>query len=236
MNQIIKSQSNDSEPLEVAVRRAQALLTEGDIDRARIVADSVYVRAKTEAEFARKYGAAAHLIDKARRLMADALIIESTSLASLADRVDAQQADGEILKNGRRRNDSVALTLTEAGLTRELLYRARRLRDCENAQPGIISLTINGHFSAGRMPSRAAILKKVRSSTDEPPANARLSTGVNVAGLHWYELEAAIRQHEDALAALRRVFYHTVPSDVELRVRDVIGPRRLAALIAGDDA
>lgn len=234
MNQLIKSQNEKAEPLELAVRRAQALLTTGDIDRARIVADSVYVRAKTEAEFARKHGAATHLIDKARRLMADALIIEATSLAALADRVDSQQAAGEVNAGGRPRRDAHSASVKDVGLSRDLLYRARRFRDCENEQPGIIARTIENQFSAGRMPSRASILRAAAVPLGERHADAKTATGVNVAALHWYELDAVIRQHEEALKVLTRVRDHAVPTDVNLRVRDIIGSRRLAELIAGE--
>lgn len=233
MNHIVKA-NTESEALEMAIRRAQSLLTAGDIDRARIVADSVYVRAKTEAEFARKHGAATHLIDKARRLMADALIIEATSLAALADRVDTQQAAGEISAGGRPRRGSQCASVSDIGLSRDLLYRARRLRDCENERPGIIARTIENQFSAGRMPSRASILRASAVPAGEKSAEAKTATGVNVAALHWYELDVVIRQHEEALEALTRVRDHAVPTDVNLRVRDIIGSRRLAELIAGE--
>lgn len=222
--------------IEQSVERARALFSEGDVLKARIVADAAYAQAKTEAEFAAKHGCARHLIDKARRLMADALIIEQTSLAALSDLVDGYQRDGLVAKGGRPSlsPDSTRMTLKDLGVDRKRLFDARKVKNVISSRPDAVSAAVNARFAAGKLPSRAALMRDLGIRADGESKGYSLPGIPSLEKLHWYELPEAIREAGRVLAVLQRVYAHVQPEDHNLRVGDLIGPSALASLVEGD--
>ncbi|MCA0025499.1 MULTISPECIES: SAM-dependent methyltransferase [unclassified Mesorhizobium] len=162
----------DASGLQQVVERARALLDDGDVAAARMLAAGVYDQAKAGAAFAARFGAAERLVLKARRLQGDALLIEARAKVRLADEYDAAQANGEASK-GRPKTipDGKTFTQEEAGLSAKEVHEARKLRDAELRQPGIVERAIAARLMAGLEPSRANLRAAV--GTDSATAAER---------------------------------------------------------------
>ncbi|MBP1841992.1 hypothetical protein J2046_000236 [Rhizobium petrolearium] len=165
----------DASGLVATVERARALLDEGDVIRARIVAAGAYAQAKTEAAFAEKFGATEALCAKARRLQGDALLIETRAKMAIASEWDAAQAAGLVSRGGRPKavSDGNGLTHEDTGLSRKEILEARRLADAERGAPGIVERAIAARLAAGLEPSKANLRAAVgtASATKEERGN-----------------------------------------------------------------
>lgn len=236
MNEMISP--SQLSPLEKSVARARCLLNEGDVFKARIIAEAAYSQAKTEAEFARSHKAARHLVEKARRLMGDALIIEAAAMAAIADHVDAGQAEGIIAKGGRPRGgpDGQVQTFDSLGLHKARIFEARKIRDAETARPGAVSAIVERRLLEGKSPTRASVMQVVMGRTSKHEQDISIPGVTSVANLRWYELPAAIREARHALDLLLRIHQHGQVSDDRLRVHQVIGRKALTSLTHRGDA
>lgn len=155
------SVARDQSDLAATVDRARVLLDEGDYQAALMLSSGAYDNAKAAASFASRVKAGEQLIGKARRMQADALLIESRAKIALAYQVDEAQSAGMIAGKGRPKNipDENIFTLEDAGLTAKRLHEARQLRDAEAKEPGIVQRAIEARVEAGMEPSRAALKK-----------------------------------------------------------------------------
>jgi len=164
----------DASGLVATVERARALLDEGDIVNARIVASISYSMAKSAAQFAEQVGATEKLIAKARRMQADALLIEARAKILIADKWDEAQASGAALK-GRPKSISNGNTFSqsETGLTGKEIHEARKLAAAEHREPGIVERAIQARLSAGLEPTRSNLRVAVgtASATKEERGN-----------------------------------------------------------------
>ncbi|BAB54373.1 hypothetical protein [Mesorhizobium japonicum] len=162
----------DASGLQQVVERARALLDDGDVAAARMLAVGVYDQAKAGAAFAARFGAADRLVRKARQLQGDALLIEARAKVRLADEYDAAQAKGEASK-GRPKTipDGKTFTQEEAGLSAKDVHEARKLRDAELRTPGIVERAIAARLLAGLEPSRSNLRASV--GTDSATAAER---------------------------------------------------------------
>lgn len=151
----------DQSDLAATVDRARALLDEGDYQAALMLSSGAYDQAKAAASFASRVKAGEQLIGKARRMQADALLIESRAEMALANHVDEAQASGAMAAQGRPKNipSENVFTLEDVGLTAKRLHHARQLRDAETKEPGIVERAIQARVEAGMEPSRAALTK-----------------------------------------------------------------------------
>ncbi|NKJ34129.1 SAM-dependent methyltransferase [Rhizobium sp. SG570] len=157
----------DTSGLVATVQRARALLDDGDIIRARIVAAGAYEQAKTEAGFAEKFGATEALVAKARRLQGDALLIETRAKMLIADEWDAARAAGLVSKGGRPKavSDGNELTSENTGLSRKEIHEARKLAAAEGREPGLIEKAIRARLRAGLEPTRANLRASIGTKT-----------------------------------------------------------------------
>lgn len=164
----------DASGLVQVVERARALLDEGDVIAARIVAGAAYDQAKAAGAFAERIGATERLIGKARRLQADALLIEARAKIQIADAWDAATAEGKTHK-GRPKSvpDENAFSAQEAGFTRKEIHEARKLADAERKAPGIVERAIEARIEAGFEPTKASLRHAIgtRSATKEERGN-----------------------------------------------------------------
>lgn len=158
--------SRDQSDLAATVHRARALLDEGDYQAALMLSSGAYDNAKAAAGFASRVKAGEQLIGKARRMQADALLIESRAKIALAEQVDEAQASGVMAGQGRPKNIPAenVFTLEDAGITAKQLHEARQLRDAEAKEPGIVERAIQARVEAGMEPSRAALKKSASHS------------------------------------------------------------------------
>ncbi|MDI7864322.1 phosphoadenosine phosphosulfate reductase family protein [Rhizobiaceae bacterium n13] len=153
------------------IERARALLDDGDYQAARLLATGAYEQAKAAGGYAEKVKASRQLIDKARRMQADALKIETYATIRLADEVDAAQASGQISRGGRRETVHPVdrFTLDEVGVDKRRLHDARKIRNAERAEPGFVERVIEARLSEGLEPHRKSISHAIgtRSASKE---------------------------------------------------------------------
>lgn len=151
----------ESSELVATIKRAQTMLDDGDAHAALMLASGAYDQAKAAGGYAERVKASRTLVDKARRLQADALKIEALSYCAMADAVDEAQDKGEILRTGRPKSvsDENTFTLDEVGIDRQHLHHARKLRNAEKSNPGFVETIIETRLSEGLEPSRASLKK-----------------------------------------------------------------------------
>ncbi len=148
------------------VSRAATMLagakTAAEVLEAREAAGLAYDVAKRAARLKNAKAAHDDLVAAAHRAQADALEIEAAAKRRLADEYDAAQARGEVAGLGanQHRDEGVVVSNT-LGLRRDQIHEARRLRDAEAAEPGIVRRTLDEKLERGEEPNRAALRKMV---------------------------------------------------------------------------
>jgi hypothetical protein len=157
----------DSSELVACIETARALLDAGDVERALKLSSVAYDQAKAVAGSAERVKTSRDLVDKARRMQAEALKIESLCYVAMADAVDDAQAKGQIARPGRPSNipDENVFTLQDVGLDAKHLHEARKLRDHVRDEPNFVERVIEVRMSEGLEPSRAALKKAARHAT-----------------------------------------------------------------------
>jgi hypothetical protein len=157
----------DASGLAQVVERARALLDDGDVMAARLLAAGAYDQAKAGAQFAARFGAAKRLVGKARQLQGDALLIEARAKMRLAAEYDSAREAGQAAGKGRPKNipDENVFTQAEAGLSAKDIHEARKLAAAEGRAPGIVERAIAARLMAGLEPSRANLRAAVGTST-----------------------------------------------------------------------
>jgi len=160
MNALAPLQSGSE--LADTVAQARALLDDGDYQAALLLSSGAYEQAKAAAGYAEKVKASRQLIDKARRMQADALKIESVCYIEMANAVDAAQAKGEISRGGRPKTVDTenSFTLDDVGIDRQQLHAARQLRNAVQAEPEFIERVVEARLAEGLEPTRTALKKE----------------------------------------------------------------------------
>jgi len=157
----------DASELVTSIETARALLDAGDVERALKLSSVAYDQAKAVAGSAERVKTSRDLVDKARRMQAEALKIESLCYVAMADAVDDAQAKGQIARPGRPSNipGENVFTLQDVGLDAKHLHEARKLRDHVRDEPNFVERVIEVRMSEGLEPSRAALKKAARHAT-----------------------------------------------------------------------
>lgn len=229
-----------SSELVASIEAARALLDAGDVERALKLSTVVYDQAKAAAGSAERVRASRELVEKARRMQAEALKIESLCYVAMADAVDAAQALGRVSRGGRpsQADVSTPLKLADVGVDRKRLHDARRIRDGVRAEPDFVERVIEERLAQGLEPSRKWLRDRSAAATVRAPQASRatsavLLSGERLASLKWYRLSTLIARYERELAVLRRISEHCVPADDRESVEEVVGTRHLALLSDG---
>ncbi len=126
-----------------ASRALASARSSGEVLEARDLAHVAYDAAKSAGRMARAKKAHDDVIGAVYRAQADALMIEARAKMRLADEYDAAQDRGEIAKVGQPSivatpNDTSPITAADLGIRRDEIHEARKLRDAEREQPGLI--------------------------------------------------------------------------------------------------
>jgi hypothetical protein len=183
---------NDMETLPRLIDQAMAALdhatTAAEVLDARDRAKVAYDAAKSAARFAKAKSAHATILATCHRMQADALTIEARAQSRLADEYDAAQERGEVQQHGgqgkRDIPDKNIPPVTDIGLTSKQVHQARKIRDAEKREPGIVRHTLDAKLEAGEEPTRAdvkravdaeyeAFLNTADPSSDEPTEKAK---------------------------------------------------------------
>ncbi|OBY04472.1 hypothetical protein BAE36_25010 [Rhizobium leguminosarum bv. trifolii] len=213
----------DASDLVATVERARQLLDDGDVMAARMIASAAYDEAKAAAAFAKRFDAAEHLVAKARRLQADALLIEARAKIGLANEWDAAKQSGHTLK-GRPKSlpDGNTFTQAEAGLSAKEIHDARKLRDAEAKEPGLVERAIEARLAQGFEPSRANLRAAVgtASASKEDRGDNFYQTPVEATRtlLAYESFSATVWESSCGLGAISRVLeaagYEVIISDL----------------------
>lgn len=154
------------------VDRARQLLDEGDVAKALSLSSVAYDQAKAAGDSGARVKASRELVDKARRMQADALTIESMCYVAMADAVDAAQANGQLARQGRPLEKVQGLdvfTLEDVGIDKRRLSEARKLRDAVREEPDFVSHVVEARMAEGLSPTRGSIAHAIgtRSASNE---------------------------------------------------------------------
>lgn len=147
----------DASDLAATIDRARSLFSEGDYQNALWLSEAVYDQSKAAAGYAKRMKLSDELIGKARRMQGDALLIETRAKMALADQFDEAQAAGVVAAPGRPKkvSDENHFRLEDVGLSKSQVHEARKLRDAETNEPGLVERAIAARIQAGLEPSRA---------------------------------------------------------------------------------
>lgn len=152
---------SDVSELVETVERARALLDAGDVEKALKLSSVAYDQAKAAAGSAERVKASRELVEKARRMQADALKIETMCYCAMADAVDEAQAKGQLSRGGRPETvqSEDRFSLEDVGVDKRRLHDARQLRNAVRAEPQFVERIVEARLSEGLEPSRAALKK-----------------------------------------------------------------------------
>lgn len=171
-----------SETLPTLIDRATAALssarTSAEVLEARDLARVAYDAAKSAARMAKAKQAHDSLIAEVHRAQAHALAIRARAEMRLAEEYDDAQERGEVASHGAERggrgnqHGNVATpnvtTAADLGLRRDEIHEARKLRDAERAEPGVVSRAIDKMVERGEEPTRAALRREVFTPRPQP--------------------------------------------------------------------
>jgi hypothetical protein len=177
--------------IEQAAAALASATTAAEILDARDRANVAYTAAKMAARLAKAKQAHDEIIAACQKAMADALLIEERAQRRLADEYDAAQARGEVAKHSSgnpqivpNKND-LPPTAADLGLSRKVIYEARRVRDAEKASPGIIRETLDNLLQAGEQPTRAHVKRAVDEVLNPPKPEPAKASAVVARDLHY---------------------------------------------------
>lgn len=174
-------EASPSADLVAAIESARALLDAGDVQAALLLSTGLYERAKAGAAYAEKVKASRELIDKARRMQAEALKIESMCYVAMADAIDEAQAKGHVARQGRTKvRDVDVFTLDDVGIDKRRLHEARKLRNVVREQPDFVERVIAARLEAGLDPSRRSLSHAIgtRSASAEEKGDQLYQTPI----------------------------------------------------------
>jgi hypothetical protein len=164
-----------TDPLPVLIDRATAALDaardSAEVLEAREMARVAYDSAKAAARVARAKQAHDTILVEVHRAQAHALAIRARAEIRLAEEYDAAQARGEVAGHGGARNfkipDGNLETCTaDLGMRSKEIHEARKLRDAEAADPGLIRRSLDAMLERGEEPTRAALIKEVAAKPE----------------------------------------------------------------------
>lgn len=179
-------------------------------------ASFTYSTAQKAGRIAKAKGAHDKVVGAAHRAQADALEIEAEAKRRLADEYDGGQERGEIAKGSVRsdivpqQNDVRPATAAEAGVSRKEIHAARRVRNAEAKQPGVVKAALDKAIAEKQEPTRALVNAAVAEALGEtkPPKPARSIFDELVA--LWRE--ASTQDREEFVAYLRVAGVITEPA------------------------
>lgn len=162
--------------LPALVRKAAAQLesatSAAEVLEAKATAGLAYDAAKAAARFAKAKGAYDDVIGAVYRAQADALEIEAMAKRRLADEYDAAQERGEVaghghgLLLGKNRPDIGVTnigTVKDIGVSSYDIHEARKVRDADLAEPGIVSSALEVILERGHEPTKAALSREINT-------------------------------------------------------------------------
>jgi phage N-6-adenine-methyltransferase len=146
-----------------AARKLEAATSAAEVLDAKAMASVAYDAAKSAARFAKAKGAFDEVVTAVYRAQADALEIEAMAKRRIADEYDAAQKRNEISSHGGDRSKFPDEKLAPASkvIPPKELHNARKVRDAEESDPGIVRRTLDALLEAGQEPTKAAVERAI---------------------------------------------------------------------------
>ena len=138
------------------------------------LAGVAYDAAKVASKLARAKDAHDAVLADVYRAQGQALQIEARAKMRLADEYDAAQQRGEVKTQSDNQlfADEKKLSADDIGLSPHQIHEARRLRDAENENPGIVEKTIENSINDGKEPTRAAVKAACKPAKKSSPGQS----------------------------------------------------------------
>lgn len=169
MNQIatISADNADISALLARIDEARYLLATGDVRQALYLSEGAYDEAKAAHGFAARMKASEELIAQTNAMVAEALEIGSLAKVALANEYDKAQAAGVVATRGRPKKvaGEDLFQLADFRLDKRVILDARKLRDAESKNPGVISRTIAILSAGGVLPTKANLRAAIGTSS-----------------------------------------------------------------------
>lgn len=155
--------------VESAARQLAKAKDAAEVLDAKDKASLIYDAAKRAARLAAAKGAHDALIAAAHRAQANALKIEAQAKERLADEYDAAQPKDAAVAGRPKKSvpEQDAFTAEGAGLSRKIVHDARRVRNAEQAKPGVVAETVEKALADGKEPTRAMVNAAVADALGE---------------------------------------------------------------------
>lgn len=153
----ISADHADVSALLARIDEARYLLETGDVRQALFLSEGAYDEAKAAHNFAARMKASEELIAQTNAMVAEALEIGSLAKVALANEYDRAQAAGVVATRGRPKKvaGEDLFQLADFRLDKRVILDARKLRDAETKNPGVISRTIAVLSAGGVLPTKA---------------------------------------------------------------------------------
>jgi hypothetical protein len=217
----------DTRALAERINQARQLLDAGDMRAAMMLSEGAYDEAKAAHGFAARMKASEGVISRAHAMVVEALEIGSLARVALANEYDAAQAAGVVASRGRpKKVETLDLfRLEDFGLDKQVVLDARKLRDAELKEPGVIRRTIVGISAQGMLPTknslRAAIGTASASKEDRGQNFYQTPDVATISLLAHESFTSTVFDPACGYNAIGRVFeahgYDVILSDIEDR-------------------
>lgn len=156
-----------TDSLPILINKATAALdsarSSAEVLEARDMARVAYDAAKSAARMMRAKEAHDTLVTEVHRSQAHALAIRARAEMRLAEEYDAAQERGEVTTRSDQNllPEEKKVSAQDIGLSHKDIHDARKLRDAERSEPGVIQRTINGMIERGEEPTRASLKREI---------------------------------------------------------------------------
>lgn len=192
-----------SDSLPTLIDKATAALdnarSSADVLEARDMARMAYDAAKSAARMMRAKEAHDTLVTEVHRSQAHALAIRARAEMRLAEEYDAAQERGDVRSNGERSfSEGEKVGAAELGLSGKDIHDARKLRDAERSEPGVVQRTINSMIERGEEPTRATLKREIMARPE--PKKVMNPKALWLWGrLNDFERDGVLRQEQQVL-------------------------------------
>lgn len=150
-----------------------------EVLEARDMARVAYDAAKSAGRIAKAKTAHDSIISEVHRAQAHALAIRARAEMRLAEEYDAAQERGDVATGNRTKDFGVEgdnakpATAADIGLRRDEIHEARKIRDAERDDPGLIGRAIDNMIQRGEEPTRAKLKSEIEKKRPRKVMNPK---------------------------------------------------------------
>lgn len=165
MNLVIAPKETLPQLIDKATTALTNAKSSAEVLEARDLARVAYDAAKSALRIAKAKQAHDSLMVEVHTAQAHALSIRARAEMRLAEEWEAAQESGAANKNGGDRKSEIQggllISRKKIGFEGRLADEAIKLRDAEQANPGIVQRTINGFVERGEEPTKEAVYREI---------------------------------------------------------------------------